>query len=310
MDATLGGGGHASEILKIIGKGGKLIAIDQDGEAIENFKKFIRLGGQSPSEAGNVIFVKDNFSNLQNILGGVQILAVDAILADLGYSSLQMEDAERGMSFLAEGELDMRLDREAELTAKKIVNEYPEAELKKILKEFGEEKFATSIARKIVQQRKIKLIEKTTELADIIISAVPEQFRHGKMHPATKTFQALRIETNKELEALAKFLPQAIDALSAGGRLGVISFHSLEDRIVKNMFRENARGCICPPDFPECVCGREPKVHPVKYGEAVPPQAEFNRVKIITKKPIVPSQEEIADNPRSRSAKLRICEKL
>lgn len=286
VDATLGGGGHASEILKIIGKSGKLIAIDQDSEAIENFKNKL------PSEVDNVLVAKDNFSNLQNILGGVRILAVDAILADLGYSSIQLEDKTRGMSFLDDSELDMRLDRDAAVTAKQIINEYSGKDLERILKDFGEEKFARIIAKKIVEQRKLKMIETTGELVEIISEAVPEKFKYGKIHPATKTFQALRIETNRELEVLEKFVPQAIDALETGGRLAIISFHSLEDRIVKNIFRENARGCICPPDFPKCLCGQVPKI------------------KIITKKPIVPTDSEIQGNPRSRSAKLRICEKL
>lgn len=320
VDATLGGGGHSSEILNTIGKSGKLIAIDQDSEAIERFKS------QFPPEVDNLFLVKDNFANLQNILGGVQILAVDGILADLGYSSIQLEDETRGMSFLQDSELDMRLDREAEMTAKRIVNEYDAPELERIFKEFGEERFAKAIARKIYQQRKLKPIETTGELVEIINSAVPEKYKYGKINPATKTFQALRIETNRELEVLEKFIPQAIEALKPGGRLAVISFHSLEDRIVKNIFRENARGCICPPatqlqrlqeeyikavekgdpaaaelekalragppDFPTCQCGQLPKV------------------KIITKKPIVPTDLEVAENPRSRSAKLRICEKL
>ena len=286
MDATLGGGGHASEILKMIGKSGKLIAIDQDSEAIANFQK------QLPSEVDNVLVAKDNFSNLQNILGGVRILAVDAILADLGYSSIQLEDEKIGMSFLQDAPLDMRLDRSGELKAKQIVNEYSQGELTRIIKNFGEERFASIIAKKIAEQRRLKPIETTGELVAVINEAVPEKFKYGKIHPATKTFQALRIETNKELEVLEKFVPQAIDALAPGGRLAIISFHSLEDRIVKNIFRENARGCICPADFPICQCGQTAKV------------------RIITKKPIVPTDSEIQENPRSRSAKLRICEKV
>jgi len=286
VDATLGGGGHASEILKMIGKSGKLIAIDQDSEAIANFQK------QLPSEVDNVLVAKDNFSNLQNILGGVRILAVDAILADLGYSSIQLEDEKIGMSFLQDAPLDMRLDRSGELKAKQIVNEYSQGELTRIIKNFGEERFASIIAKKIAEQRRLKPIETTGELVAVINEAVPEKFKYGKIHPATKTFQALRIETNKELEVLEKFVPQAIDALAPGGRLAIISFHSLEDRIVKNIFRENARGCICPADFPICQCGQTAKV------------------RIITKKPIVPTDSEIQENPRSRSAKLRICEKV
>lgn len=286
VDATLGGGGHSSEILKIIGKSGKLVVIDQDSEAIEEFKK------RSSSEVDNVFAVKDNFSNLQNILGGVQILAVSGILADLGYSSIQLEDEKIGMSFLQDAPLDMRLDRQGELTAKQIVNGYSQGELARVIKNFGEERFASIIAKKIADARMLKPIETTSELVDIIRDAVPERYQHSKIHPATKTFQALRIETNKELEVLEKFIPQAIEALGKGGRLAIISFHSLEDRIVKKIFRENARGCICPSDFPICQCGQVAKV------------------KIVTKKPIVPTDAEISENPRSRSAKLRICEKL
>ena len=286
MDATLGGGGHSSEILKIIGKSGKLIAIDQDSEAIEEFKK------RSLSEVDNLILVKGNFSNLQDILGGVQISAVSGILADLGYSSDQLEDVSRGMSFLGEAMLDMRLDREAEISASDIINRYGEKELGNIFKEYGEERYAHRIARKIIEQRELKTIETTLELVEIIKSAVPENYKHGRIHPATRSFQAIRIAVNRELESLQKFMPQAIEALKPGGRLAIISFHSLEDRIVKNIFRENARGCICPTDFPICQCGQKAKV------------------KIITRKPIVPTDLEIAENPRSRSAKLRICEKM
>jgi len=286
VDATLGGGGHSREILKIIGKEGRLIAIDQDAAAVENFRK------QLSSEVDNVYLVKGNFSNIKNILGGMNILAAQGILADLGYSSTQLEDESYGMSFLKDAELDMRLDKESGLTAKKIINEYSQANLERIIREYGEEKFAKNIAKKIIEQRKIKPIERTTELAEIINQAIPERYRHQKIHPATRTFQALRIEVNKELENLEKFIPAAINVLNPGGRLAIISFHSLEDRIVKNIFRENARGCICPPNFPSCLCGHQAKV------------------KIITKKPIVPGTEEIAGNPRARSAKLRICEKI
>jgi 16S rRNA (cytosine1402-N4)-methyltransferase len=186
----------------------------------------------------------------------------------------------------------MRLNREGDLTAKQIVNEYSQGEINRILKDYGEERFASMIAKKIADQRKIKPIERTHELVEIIGSAIPERFQHGKIHPATKTFQALRIAVNRELEVLEKFVPQAIEALSLGGRLAIISFHSLEDRIVKNIYREQARGCICPTDFPICQCGQTAKV------------------KIITKKPLIPTTGETQENPRARSAKLRICEKL
>lgn len=312
VDATLGGGTHSLEILKIIGKEGSLIAIDWDEKAIENFRKEMSRSAESWSPKAGNFLVKDNFANLKNILGGLGVKTVDAILADLGYSSDQLADPERGMSFRSDAPLDMRMDRNAELTAKELVNNYAQNELERVLKIYGEERFARNIARKIADYRKNKPIETTLELVTIIESAVPEKYKHQKLHCATKTFQALRIEVNAELENLEKFIPQAISVLTKGGRLGIITFHSLEDRIVKNIIRENARGCICPVDFPQCVCGREAKVHSVKSpaesGGAAEPQ--FNRVKRITKKPIVPSEREIMENPRARSAKLRVCEKI
>jgi 16S rRNA (cytosine1402-N4)-methyltransferase len=288
-DATLGGGGHTIEILKRIGDAGKLVAIDVDERAIKRFKSKAK---SLKSKVDNVVLAKGNFSQIKNILGGMNVLAVDGILADLGYSSAQMEDESYGLSFLKDAELDMRLGKEGELTAKKIVNSYSEKDLERIIRGYGEEKFAKNIARKIIEARKIKPIEKTTELAEVISRAIPEKYRHVKINPATKTFQALRIEVNQELKNLKKFIPQAIEVLKPGGRLAIISFHSLEDRIVKNIFRENARGCICPPSFPQCRCGNKSKI------------------KIITKKPIVPGAEEILENPRARSAKLRVCEKI
>jgi 16S rRNA (cytosine1402-N4)-methyltransferase len=285
VDATLGGGGHSSEILKIIGKKGKLIAIDQDVVAIENFRK------EFPN-AERVVLVNDNFANIKNILAELKVDLVDAILADLGYSSMQLEDEQIGMSFLKDAPLDMRLNRDGELTAKQIVNEYSQGEIARIIKKYGEDRFARYIAKKIADYRKTKQIETTTELVEIINSAIPEKFKHGKLHPATKTFQALRIEVNHELEVLERFIPQAIEALAPGGRLVIIAFHSLEDRIVKSVFREYAKGCICPKEFPICQCENLPKV------------------KTINKKPIIPTAEEMEENPRARSAKLRICEKL
>lgn len=308
VDATLGGGGHGREILKKIGTGGIFVGIDIDINSIKNFAEFpisSAAADQFPnkfeiqnikkfwkSEVGNIYLAKDNFSNIKNILGGMNVLAVDGILADLGYSSIQLEDESYGMSFLQDAQLDMRLDKSQELSAKKIVNEYSQADLEKIIREYGEEKFAKRISQAIGEVRVFREIEGTKELAEIVKQAIPEKFRHGKIHPATKTFQALRIEVNQELENLKNFIPQAIEILKPGGRLAIISFHSLEDRIVKNIFRENARGCICPPDFPQCLCGHQPKI------------------KIITKKPIVPGAEEVAANPRARSAKLRICERI
>ncbi|PIP28527.1 MAG: 16S rRNA (cytosine(1402)-N(4))-methyltransferase [Candidatus Moranbacteria bacterium CG23_combo_of_CG06-09_8_20_14_all_35_22] len=280
VDATFGGGGHSKEILKII-KNGKLIGIDADEKAIHE---------SDLKNDKRVILVNDNFENLENILEDLKIEKVDAILADLGWSSDQLGG--KGMSFQIDEKIDMRLSKDQEISAKDIVNNYTEEELGKIIREYGEEKFWKNIVRKIIAYRKDKKIETTKELAEIVSSAIPERFRHFKLNPATRTFQALRIEVNKELENLEKVISQAIERLNSGGRLVIISFHSLEDRIVKDNFRENARGCICPPDFPQCVCGKKPKVA------------------IITRKPIVPNDLEVSDNPRSRSAKLRVCEVL
>jgi 16S rRNA (cytosine1402-N4)-methyltransferase len=287
VDATLGGGGHSQAILEKIGKRGKLVAIDWDAEAIKSFQRSLLIG-----QSKVVHFVQDNFAKLNNILGGLQIKKATAILADLGFSSDQLEDPVRGLSFQKDGPLDMRLDPRSEMPAWKIVNQYPLSDLEKIIRELGEERFAGRIARKICEARKKKRILTTGELADLIEKTIPGKRFFQRIHPATKTFQALRIEVNQELENLKSFIPQAIDNLAPGGRLAIISFHSLEDRIVKNIFRENARGCICPKSFPKCVCKRETKI------------------KIITRKPIVPGNEEINHNPRSRSAKLRVCEKV
>lgn len=281
VDATLGRGGHSREVLKKIGSNGILIGIDADMDAIKKFAEF--------QNSGNIFLVQENFTELKNILNEIGINKADAILADLGWSSDQLSG--RGMSFMKDEPLDMRLQEKQELDARKIVNEYSEKELGRIIREYGEEKFWKNITRKIIKYRKNKRIETTKELAEIIAGAVPAKYYYGKISPATRTFQALRIEVNSELENLKKFVPQAISALKAKGRLAVISFHSLEDRIVKNIFRENARGCICPPDFPQCVCGKKPEVS------------------LITKKPIVPGREEVRSNPRARSAKLRVCEK-
>ncbi|MDO9231423.1 MAG: 16S rRNA (cytosine(1402)-N(4))-methyltransferase RsmH [bacterium] len=280
VDATFGGGGHSCEILKIIEKG-KLIGIDADEKAIKE---------SDLKNNERVILVNDNFENLENILEDLKIEKVDAILADLGWSSDQLVG--KGMSFQEDEQLDMRLSESQEISAKDIVNEYEQKELERIIRENGEEKFWKIIVKRIIEYRKEKKIEGTVELAEIVKNAIPEKFRFAKTNLATKTFQALRIEVNQELKNLEKFIPQAIEKLNPKGRLAIISFHSLEDRIVKNIFRENARGCICPPDFPQCACGKKPKVA------------------IITRKPIAPTDLEVSDNPKSRSAKLRVCEKI
>lgn len=295
VDATLGGGGHGREIMKRIGDSGVYIGIDLDESAINKFFAEIpnsksQISNSKIQKTGNIIIVNDNFANLEKVLEILKIKKANAILADLGWSSDQLEG--RGMSFLYNEELDMRYDCNQKLTAKKIVNEYFKEDLGKIIREYGEEKFYKNIAKAIVESRKKKDIRATQELAEIIRKAVPEKYQQIKINPATRTFQAIRIEVNQELENLKKFIPDAIEKLKTGGRLGIISFHSLEDRIVKNIFRDNAGGCTCPPNFPRCVCGKTASV------------------KIITKRPIIPGEAEIKDNSRARSAKLRICEKL
>jgi len=308
VDATLGGGGHSREILRVIGDKGILIALDADIKAIERFAEFpissaswrIQNNFQIPtSPTGRQVFkfknlylVNRNFSDLTDILKAIGIEKVDAILADIGYSSDQLEDPQRGISFQLNAPLDMRFDQSQELTAEKILNEYAPEDLEKVIRDYGEEKYYKNIVRGILEYRAKQKIEKTGELVSIIESHVPDKYRHGRISPATKTFQAIRIEVNAELDNLKKFLKATIGALAPHGRLAVISFHSLEDRIVKENFKENARGCICPQDFPVCLCGQSANL------------------KIITKKPIVAGPEEVENNPRSRSAKLRVCEKV
>jgi 16S rRNA (cytosine1402-N4)-methyltransferase len=287
IDATLGGGGHSWEMLKMIGKGGKLIAIDADAEAVERFREKLKKDGIK-----NAILIQDNFRNLGSILEKLKVEKVDAILADIGYSSDQLEDPKRGISFQLEGSLDMRFDRDQKMTAEKILNEYGRKELEEIVRDYGEEKFYKNIVRGILEYREHKRIERTKELVEIIENHVPVKYRHGKISPATKTFQGVRIAVNCELDCLKQFLSVATGALAPHGRLSVISFHSLEDRIVKESFRENARGCICPQDFPVCLCGK------------------LANLKILTKKPIMAGSKEVENNPRSRSAKLRVCEKI
>lgn len=301
VDATLGGGGHAHKIIDKIGDSGILIAFDRDLKAIENFKKDTRCKTQETNEYQIPIFKKDsvylvnsNFSQIKKVLEILNFEEVDAILADFGLSSDQLDDADRGFGFMSDGPLDMRMDKTdvSQKTAATVVNNYSENDLKRIIKEYGQENYAGSIARKIVKTRAEKKIETTGELVDVIAGSVPGKYRHGKIHFATRTFQALRIEVNNELESIEKFLQDSIDILKKDGKLAVISFHSGEDRIAKNIFRENARGCICPKEFPVCRCGNEP------------------RVEIVTRKPIVPSEEEVKKNPRSRSAKLRVIKKI
>jgi 16S rRNA (cytosine1402-N4)-methyltransferase len=301
VDATLGGGGHSREILEKIGNSGTLIAFDRDLKAIESFigikNNELRIENEESVaifKKDNVYLVNSNFSQIKKVLAILDFEEVDAVLADFGLSSDQLDDADRGFGFMSDGPLDMRMNKDDanQQTASDVVNNYSEYDLKRIIKEYGQENYAGSIVKKIVKTRAEKKIETTGELVNVIAGAVPGKYRHGKIHFATRTFQALRIEVNNELRSIEKFLQDSIDSLKKNGRLAVISFHSGEDRIAKNIFRENARGCICPKEFPVCRCGNEP------------------RVKIITRKIIAPTEKEIEDNPRSRSAKMRVIEKI
>ncbi len=303
VDATLGGGGHSREILKIIGDKGRLIAFDWDEEAINRIKNYeLRIKNDKEGyqfeqdgkiiKIGNIVLVNESFAKLGEILDSLQIEKVDAIVADLGISSDQLDDVRRGLSFKQDAELDMRLDRSKTLTAADVINSYSEEDLKRIIREYGDEKFAARIAGAITRARNEAPIKSTKQLAELICSTVPSVYRYGKINPATKTFQALRIEVNGELDTIKEFVPKAIESLAKGGRLAIISFHSGEDSIVKNVLREYARGCICPPELPVCRCGHEAKI------------------KLVTRKPTSPSKEEVARNPRSRSAKLRVVERV
>lgn len=291
VDATLGGGGHSLEVLKKIGPKGKLIAFDRDQDAIDRFEKRIEVGSAATSDE-NIKLFHDNYSALKDRLTSVDIFSVDAILADLGISSDQLADEKRGISFQGDAPLDMRMDMSSGITAADVVNTYEEQDLIKILKEFGDEQYAHAIVRKIVAERGEKLFTRTAELVDLIERSVPAMYKRKKIHCATKTFQALRIEVNQELKTLDSFLSQAVEILKPGARLAIITFHSGEDALVKWTLRENARGCICPPEFPVCRCQQKPLVN------------------LITRKPIVPSEKEVTENPRARSAKLRVAQKV
>lgn len=281
-DCTTGGGGHSLEIAKRLGKSGKLICFDRDGEAIEAASK--RLKGYSP------IFVRRNFCEIKDALAELGIYHLDGAIMDLGVSSHQLDDPERGFSFHSDAPLDMRMSGEG-MSACDVVNDYPEDKLAEIIFAYGEEKFARGIAHGIVTSRENAPIKTTGELAEIIKRNVPLKVRKEK-NPCRKTFQAIRIEVNGELDALETALDDIFELLSAGGRISVITFHSLEDRIVKTKFRSLCEGCTCPKDFPVCVCGKKP------------------RAVQITKKPLVADDAELSENPRSRSAKLRVIEKL
>ena len=282
VDGTAGGGGHTAEILSHL-KDGKLISIDQDPDAIRHVMERFK-------DEPNSIIVKGNFSDMKELLNSRGIYAVDGVMLDIGVSSHQLDTAQRGFSFHEEAPLDMRMSQQGE-SAYDIVNTYDYASLARIINNYGEEKFASSIAKNIVKAREQKPIETTLELAEIIKNSVPQKVRR-EGHPARKTFQALRIAVNKELDVLEKGLDDAFELLSKGGRLAVITFHSLEDRIVKQKMASFCQGCTCPKEFPVCVCGKKP------------------RAKLVNRKPIIASENELELNVRSRSAKLRVCEKL
>lgn len=285
VDGTLGGGGHSYEICKHLDSEGRLIGIDQDAEALNAAKK--RLGEFSD----RTIFVKSNYGQMGDVLKQQGIDKVDGIVLDLGVSSYQLDNAERGFSYMEDAPLDMRMDREQNISARDIINQYTEGDLFRIIKEYGEERFAKSIARNICKQREDKPIETTFELVDVIRRSMPAKARNAKGHPAKRTFQAIRIECNHELEVLRETLDEMVDLLNDGARISIITFHSLEDRIVKTKFRQWENPCTCPPDFPVCVCGKRSKG------------------KVITGKPILPSGKELEENTRAKSAKLRIFEK-
>ncbi|HJB90627.1 MAG TPA: 16S rRNA (cytosine(1402)-N(4))-methyltransferase RsmH [Candidatus Eisenbergiella merdigallinarum] len=284
VDGTLGGGGHSSRIAGQL-SGGRLIGIDQDGDAIA------AAGARLAPWKDRVTLVRNNYCNMPVVLEQLGVAGADGIVLDLGVSSYQLDNGERGFSYQNDAPLDMRMDRRQTLTARTIVNEYPEMELYRIIRDYGEDKFAKNIAKHIVSERQKKPVETTGELSEIIRGAIPAKMREKGGHPAKRTFQAIRIACNRELEVLENSLDGLIGLLNPKGRLCIITFHSLEDRIVKAAFRKNENPCTCPPEFPVCVCGKK------------------SRGTVITRKPIVPSQEEQKSNPRSKSAKLRIFEK-
>ena len=285
VDGTLGGAGHSCQIVRRL-ESGRLIGIDRDTTALK------AAGERLAPFADRTTLVHSNFSEITSVLEDLNISGVDGILLDLGVSSPQLDDGERGFSYMADAPLDMRMNREDSLSAHTVVNTWPYEELRRILNVYGEERYAPQIAAAICRRREQAPIATTLELVDVIRSAMPAAALREKQHPAKRSFQAIRIAVNDELGAVERVMGGAIDALNPGGRLAVITFHSLEDRIVKNAMADAARGCVCPPNFPVCVCGRTPKV------------------RLITRKPITASDEELERNPRARSAKLRICEKI
>lgn len=286
VDGTAGGAGHSSEIAGRLGEGGRLIAIDQDETAIRVATERLSVFGERAT------VVRSNFREIAKVMNDLGIPAIDGLLLDLGVSSYQLDTAERGFSYQADAPLDMRMDSRNPLSAENVVNEYPEEELKRILWEYGEEKFASRIASNIVKERQRARITTTGELVAIIKASMPASAKEGGHHPAKRSFQAIRIEVNAELDVIAPAIRSAVRLLRPGGRIAVITFHSLEDRIVKQTFAELSAGCTCPRNFPVCVCGNKPLV------------------RAVNRKPILPSPAELEENPRSRSAKLRVAEKL
>jgi len=284
VDGTLGGGGHSYEIIKRL-QSGRLIGIDQDEAAIKAARERLT------AFQDKVTIIRSNYSEMRRVLGEIGIEHVDGILLDLGVSSYQLDTPDRGFSYKEDAPLDMRMDTRNTKTAKDIVNNYSEMDLYRVIRDYGEDNFAKNIAKHIVRMREEKPLETTFELIEAIKAAIPMKLRVNKGHPAKKTFQAIRIELNRELEVLKDTLQDMIELLTPGGRLCIITFHSLEDRIVKSCFRTNENPCTCPSNFPICVCGKIPKG------------------KVITRKPILPSEEEIENNKRSKSAKLRVFEK-
>ena len=285
VDGTLGGGGHSYQIASRLTGAGRLIGIDQDGDAIE------AAGKRLEPFADRITLIRNNYCNAREALKQIGIDKVDGIVLDLGVSSFQLDNVERGFSYKYDTALDMRMDTRQSLSAKEIVNEYSEMELFRVIKDYGEEQFAKNIAKHIVNARKDKPIETTGELNEIIKAAIPAKMRATGGHPSKKTFQAIRIECNRELEVLRDSLDDLIDMLNPEGRICIITFHSLEDRIVKSAFRKNENPCTCPPDFPVCICG------------------QVSKGRVVFRKPILPSEEETEANKRSKSAKLRVFER-
>lgn len=286
VDCTLGGAGHSNAILKKLGQGGRLIGIDRDSYALEKAAERLAVYGEK------AVLLKGNFSDAPSLISDAGFDKIDGVVADLGVSSFQLDNADRGFSYMQDAPLDMRMSQDDAFSAYNVINEYDEKKLAKIIDMYGEERFAKKIAANICRARAEKPIETTFELSEIIKNSIPAKNRADGPHPAKRTFQAIRIEVNGELDVIGRMIDGLFPMLNSGGRMAIITFHSLEDRIVKHSFLEFTKGCECPPDFPVCICGKKPTGT------------------VITKKPILPSEEELEENPRSRSAKLRICEKI